>query len=1001
MDMTADLTKPIVRILDVEGRVSGTGFVVTGKGLIATCAHVLAAAGAGPNDTVRITFRANSEESTAQVEPAWWRAPEAEDVAVLHVDGPLPKEVMALPLGSSAGAEGHILTTFGFPDPKPVEGMPGKCEVVGRTTERSFPVLQLRSSEVTPGFSGAPVYDTITHRVVGMITSITVPDRYGRLVETAFVTPVETLQSVCPELRISDICPYRGLSAFTEADAEFFFGRETLVTKLVDHLRGNPRFLAVVGPSGSGKSSVVQAGLIPSLRRGEAPGSQDWHILSFRPGDDPFAALASADLDEEGDDVLAKAQAFFQTHSQFKRLAIFADQFEELFALCSESVQERFLSKLQALLESNLPITVLLTLRADFYSHLLRSQALVDWLELGQVNVPPMGLEELQAVVEEPALRLGLRFEPGLVNTIAEDAGEVDHPLPLLESALTQLWEKRENGTLTHAAYEGLGRVAGAIGQWAEDAYSGLSPEDQSLAQHIFTRLVHYGEGETVDTRRRCSLSELVTGRREEERVHQLVRKLADARLLVTGEETGTETVEIIHDALIQQWNRLGQWIAKQREFYLWRQRLDERVQEWQELRDPGSLLRGAPLAEAEGWLDDHDEELNEAEQEFIRESLVSRDREQATQEKRRRRILLGLAAGLIVTILLATLAWGQRNQAVSEANTRATAQVEAEAAQSTAVAEAQTRATAQAIAEEQRQIALARQLVAQAELLRSDEESSWTVAGLLAAEALSRQPDSTEARAVIRHLLEHLGHPEARLSPDDGIASAALISDGQRVTTVSNNGKVQIWEVETGEEIDHLEQENSVNSAVFGPDGQWIATISDDSTVQLWDMTTLREVAQLEYEGGVRSLVFSLDGRWLVILDTRSARIWELATLQEVSRLEHPGNIDSVVLSPDGNWVAMTNEEGATQLRNVATGREVAEVEYQDKLHPVVFSPDEKWLAALDGDGVQIWEVSTGERVTRLEHTYGVSSVAFGPNGQWIATAGGDDTARVWEVAT
>ena len=178
--MPGDLSKGIVRILDSDGDTAGTGFVVTDDGLIATCAHVVQGAGAEPGDTVRVAFHATGEEREAQVEPAWWRDPDAEDVATLRLDRPLPEGVTSLSLGSSAGVEGHILTTFGFPDAKPVEGMAGKCEVVGRTTERGFPVLQLRSSEVTPGFSGAPVLDEDLHVVIGMVTSIAAQDQYGK-----------------------------------------------------------------------------------------------------------------------------------------------------------------------------------------------------------------------------------------------------------------------------------------------------------------------------------------------------------------------------------------------------------------------------------------------------------------------------------------------------------------------------------------------------------------------------------------------------------------------------------------------------------------------------------------------------------------------------------------------------------------------------------------------------------------------------------------------------
>jgi S1-C subfamily serine protease len=176
--MNADLKAGIVRVIGPDGETAGTCFLVTDDGLIATCAHVVENAGARPGDTVRVAFHATGEEREAQVEPAWWRGPDAEDVAVLRLDGPLPERAMSLSLGSSAGVGGHVLSTFGFPDAKPVEGMAGKCEVVGGTTEGGFPVLQLRSSEVTPGFSGAPVWDEDLHVVVGMVTSIAAQDQY-------------------------------------------------------------------------------------------------------------------------------------------------------------------------------------------------------------------------------------------------------------------------------------------------------------------------------------------------------------------------------------------------------------------------------------------------------------------------------------------------------------------------------------------------------------------------------------------------------------------------------------------------------------------------------------------------------------------------------------------------------------------------------------------------------------------------------------------------------
>ncbi|MBE7557287.1 MAG: serine protease [Anaerolineales bacterium] len=423
------LTTSIVRIIKIAGDTIGAGFILTDDGLIATCAHVVANAGVRPGETVKIVFHYTGEERQAVVEAEWWRKPEAEDVAILRLIGELPEPVKPLPLGTSAGAASHPFETMGFPPTNPTGGILGSGMILGQTKINEMLVLQLRSQEVTGGFSGAPVWDCITRRVVGMVTATADPDGRWRLAETAFITPTETLHQVCPDLQLADICPYRGLTAFTESDAKFFFGREILVSSLVTHLRQNPRFLAVVGPSGSGKSSLVQAGLVPALRQGRLPESSAWYIITFRPGSNPFVALPDAgpyfSLENE---LELTIQQFFDSHQDVKRLVLFIDQFEELFALCSEPVQDQFMSKLSTLLKSSLPITVILTLRADFYGYLLHHNSLIEWLKIGQVNVPPISATDLQAIIEEPAKQVGLRFEPGLVDIITAEASQIDQP---------------------------------------------------------------------------------------------------------------------------------------------------------------------------------------------------------------------------------------------------------------------------------------------------------------------------------------------------------------------------------------------------------------------------------------------------------------------------------------------------------------------------------------------------------------------------------------------
>jgi hypothetical protein len=337
--------------LQQDGRTtSGTGFLVHESGLIVTCAHVL---GNEPRpENILVVFALTGQVCSAKVLAQGWRPREAEDVAFLQLQGPVPAGVEALSLGQSHGTEGHSFLTFGFPDASPDEGLNGSGQIIGHTLVKGINILQIVSSQVTTGFSGAPLLDMVKQRVVGMVTAIQAPDRYGRLADTAYVLPTETLQAICTILKASEDVPYMGLSAFKEADARFFFGRHALVEELAQHLRVNPRFMAVVGSSGSGKSSVVMAGLLPRLGRGEVPGFENLRIISFRPGSDALAALKKS-LQESGlpaRNPWTDLPAYLEEKPGL-RVVLFIDQFEELFALGRENDRKEFLEGLSQLLK--------------------------------------------------------------------------------------------------------------------------------------------------------------------------------------------------------------------------------------------------------------------------------------------------------------------------------------------------------------------------------------------------------------------------------------------------------------------------------------------------------------------------------------------------------------------------------------------------------------------------------------------------------------------------
>jgi hypothetical protein len=493
--------------------------------------------------------------------------------------------------------------------------------------------------------------------------------------------------------------PYRGLQYFDVGDAGLFFGREQLTAKLVGRLTSSPafplkgggsetggRFLAIVGASGSGKSSVVRAGLVPALRSGQPladgslppEGSIQWSIHIITPTAHPLEALA-ASLTRESESVTSTATLIddmgkdprslhlyirkLLTHNPTPspalplrgggRILLVADQFEELFTLCRNEEERRaFVDNLLAAVdpETDGPTIVVITLRADFYAHCTQYDNLREALAQRQEYIGPMSPEELRRAIEMPAQRAGYGFEPGLVELILRDVGDEPGALPLLSHALLETWRRRQGRTLTLAGYADAGGVRGAIAQTAESVFGHLTPEQQAIARRIFLRLTELGEG-AQDTRRRVSRTELemMTGDRRPETgdlgeeqapvagrppvlseaegspVAAVLQTLVAARLVTTDQGTA----EVAHEALIREWPTLRQWLNDNREGLRLHRQLSEAAQEWQRLnRDPGVLYRGAKLAQAGEWAEQHPAELNAAEWEFLTASKQAEENE-------------------------------------------------------------------------------------------------------------------------------------------------------------------------------------------------------------------------------------------------------------------------------------------------------------------------------------------------------------------------------------
>jgi type II secretory pathway predicted ATPase ExeA len=472
--------------------------------------------------------------------------------------------------------------------------------------------------------------------------------------------PGPDLQRHFDSVRAS-ICPYRGLLYFREEDAPFFFGREAAVDKLSSAVQRQP-FVAVVGASGSGKSSVVRAGLVPKLRGDRRTA---WETVILVPTDQPLKALARALVPllvpTMGEvDRLAEAarlaehfrsgtislcdivDRILEKQSGTDRLLIVVDQFEELYTLSSdEESRRRFLNELLAASSrAGSKANITLTLRGDFVGKALAYRPLSDRLQDAQINLGPMTREELECAIRNPAEKIHLEFEPGLVRRILNDVGDEPGNLPLLEFVLKELWDKRRGRVLLNETYDAIGGLQGAVATKADELFNDLSSAEQIVLQRVFLRIVRPSES-GLDTRRRAAFTELPPEGAE------LVVKLANERLLVTNQSANglEQTVEVAHEALISNWATLRAWVNEDREFLLWRERLDTLLREWERAQETDEALLPRPLLiEAQKWFYQRSEDLSDQEKKFIAASRELRERLAREEKERQERALRVIA---------------------------------------------------------------------------------------------------------------------------------------------------------------------------------------------------------------------------------------------------------------------------------------------------------------------------------------------------------------------
>jgi WD40 repeat protein/transcriptional regulator with XRE-family HTH domain len=737
--------------------------------------------------------------------------------------------------------------------------------------------------------------------------------------------------------------PYRGLARFESGDTGLFFGRDQLTTELVDLLR-HRRFVALFGPSGSGKSSLLRAGLIPVLRRAQEPGLRPAAIRILTPGERPARSHAPLLTPATAHDGSAGTDTF-----------VIVDQFEEVFTLCHDAAERaRFIDLLLTARQPESRLRVLLAVRGDFYGRCAEHRDLADALRDANLLAGAMSRTELRDAVVKPATAAGLTVERALTDRLVKEVTDAPGGLPLLSHALLETWRRRRGKTLTMAGYEAAGCLDGAIAKTAETLYGRFTESQTVAARRVLLRLVTPGDG-TPDTRRPVRRSELPgTGRDDNA---QVVEALAGARLLTLD----GDTVEMAHESLITAWPRLRGWIEEDRERLRVHRNLTEGADVWRELgREKGALCRGSRLAAAQ----EHYGGAPRGELTALEHAFLDASREHEQKGRRRYRLVLtAVTAALCLALVAAGLAVRQWQGAV----------------------------TAQHLAQ-------SRQLAAQSSaLLDSDPD----LASLLAVHAYRTSP-TREATAAL-YAAAALPLRKRLFSGTKPVDSIALSPDGHTLAAQSRDGKVRIWDLPRGRLRHTLTGPDDSGVAAFSPDGRTLA-VSAGGVIHMWDPVTGRKLGTLTIPGGsVRGIAFSPDGRTVAADSATAVRVWDVATGHRRHGFTGHPDPQAVSFGPGGRTVAAVNPTGQVRVWDLATGRTLASHNSQIDGAAVAFSPDGRTYAVVRTDGsVQLREVVTGVvRRTIRDGAVGSNEVAFAPDGRTFAIPGAGGTVRLWDTAS
>jgi WD40 repeat protein len=765
--------------------------------------------------------------------------------------------------------------------------------------------------------------------------------------------------------------PYLGLAAFQTDDAMRFFGRDTLIAKLVTqfetlHQQDQPRLLAILGPSGAGKSSVARAGLIPKLKL--HPTFSNFEIQSIdHPGE--FISEMTKELPKPNQPCI-----------------LFIDQFEEIYTINRKNdnsqATDTFIEHLLTAIQDKTDFSVILTLRSDFLGETHRHAHLNKMIAEQHKIVSVMSQDELRAAITQPAILAGQALDDAVIEQLLEQTAGREGALPLLQFALSQIWEGLRNGTTAAQTLKNIGGVGGALAQKAESIYRQLSESEQAITKHAFLQLIQLGEG-ALDTRRRITVETIVPHNQNLAEVKMVLDKFADptARLMTLSQKQEQVTAEITHEALLIHWKRLKNWIEQGREDLRFLERLKSDVNRWEAFtRDKRLLWHSPDLDSLQNYHQRAAQTMTEPQIAFFNASK----REQQKTQRFKRIIFAGLV-GLVFALSIG-IYW--------------------------ALHERERAQLSEQRAEAQKNKALRTQSLFLADLSRQQTEQGNAANGiLLALEALPTEkqparPYVVQAATKLYQAVLHLQESQVITGHRGSINHIAFSPDGQRIVTASDDNTASLWDAQSGQLLKVLDGHTSrVRNAAFSPDGQHIVTASSDNTARLWDAQSGQLLKVLKgHTDNVWNAAFSPDGQRIVTAsDDNTASLWDAQSGQLLKVLDgHTSRVRNAAFSPDGQHIVTASDDNTARLWDAQSGQLLKVLDGHTSLViNAAFSPDGQRIVTASWDNTaRLWDAQSGQLLKVLDgHTSLVRNAAFSPDGQRIVTASWDNTIRLWDV--